>query len=432
MKTNKKIISFLIAVIMLFVIVSFAVSATVEEIDELAITASLLGTSQEYREQPFMNLRNVRDATNIPYLAGAPIWSIAGMRDLLIQAGVTEVSAAQVSYIGTFFSDSSRDAIMGVNAEETFADGRLELTHAPGIRPVPGSPHMQRFSIQNDTDNAFDVVYSGARLLGALGENYLVQWLEGWPYDPETSQPLSVTLQPGENIDFAAGFGLPWGVPGSATIASGQVNWLFDFELPAENVAQGYPLTVESQLINPEGDLTESHLQRPFDFSVVFYNETDEFGNPIPLAGEFDYYVHARARQAFTLRRGETFQLRHGEQAIFPDLPEGLRYDVSAITPADFVLVSCDSHSGEIGVGDNHALFVHSYILPSADEPTKDGEEDTIGENVDEDEDIDEEIEEETQETPQTGENTLVMAMIVIATTAFGLICVAVKKRKTI
>ena len=131
-------------------------------------------------------------------------------------------------------------------------------------------------------------------------------------------------------------------------------------------------LTVEKVVVNYDGTpLTEQQQNQQFRFTVLFYDEVDENDSPIPVAGDFDFYIYPYEGEYPVIQTASnpvTFYLRHGELAIFTELPGGLRYLVTEVVPEDFD-VSSEGHMGVIGVGTNHAVFTNTYN-PAEPPPT--------------------------------------------------------------
>ena len=122
-------------------------------------------------------------------------------------------------------------------------------------------------------------------------------------------------------------------------------------------------LVIEKQVVNLEGELTPELLERAFQFTVDFFDELDEYDEPIHAAGDFAFFIYPYEGDApvmQTIQSGGTFDLRHGERAIFPNLQGGLQYRITEDVPSDFD-VSTVGDQGVIGIGDNHAVFTNTY-----------------------------------------------------------------------
>ncbi|MDR0519117.1 MAG: DUF5979 domain-containing protein [Clostridiales Family XIII bacterium] len=76
-------------------------------------------------------------------------------------------------------------------------------------------------------------------------------------------------------------------------------------------------LTIEKTVLNADGSaLTDEQRREEFSFAVTFGD-----------GGEYEYSVNGGALHL--LSSGAALKLRHGDQAVFPKLPTGLRYTIT-------------------------------------------------------------------------------------------------------
>lgn len=121
-------------------------------------------------------------------------------------------------------------------------------------------------------------------------------------------------------------------------------------------------LTITKTVENKDGSaLTPAQREREFTFVVQFLRDG------APCREDFSYTIyHADGGAAFTgtVENGYgTLKLKHGQSAVFPDLPEGVQYVVTEVTPepvGDYT-VSGNHNSGTITVQGNSADFKNTY-----------------------------------------------------------------------
>ena len=122
---------------------------------------------------------------------------------------------------------------------------------------------------------------------------------------------------------------------------------------------------VEKILENEDGtSLTDEQLTLEFEFEITFwydYEDEDEYD------GFIDYYVFSidnREAPVYlgTLESGDTFYLRHGQVAVFVDLPIGITYVVNELIPENF-RVNGNGTKGDIREDiTSRAEFTNYYI----------------------------------------------------------------------
>ena len=117
-------------------------------------------------------------------------------------------------------------------------------------------------------------------------------------------------------------------------------------------------LIVEKEVVNEDGsELAEEQLEQEFTFRVHFVLDDEPFDEVV------DYRIEDEDGIVRTgsLQTGETFTLRHGERAIFENLPVGLSYEVDEEVPDGFD-ASGTNTAGDIVYGEdsNHAHFTNT------------------------------------------------------------------------
>lgn len=154
--------------------------------------------------------------------------------------------------------------------------------------------------------------------------------------------------------------------------ATGELIRRYPFSVPA---AGGDPLTVKvynpllnggltitKTVENKDGSaLTPAQREKEFTFVVQFLRDD------MPCRESFSYTVyHADGSVASTgtVEDGYgTLKLKHGQSAVFPDLPEGVQYIVTEVTPDPVgeYTVSGNHNSGTITVQGSSADFKNTY-----------------------------------------------------------------------
>lgn len=130
----------------------------------------------------------------------------------------------------------------------------------------------------------------------------------------------------------------------------------------ALNVNQGDPeliqqgdLIIEKQVENADGgELTEEQLAQEFAFTVTFSD-----------GGTYVYQIDGGEEQS--LASGGTLLLKHGQKAVFKDLPEGVYYEVRE-TAVDGYWVKGSGHQGNITPEGAKAVFRNIYSTEPLEE----------------------------------------------------------------
>lgn len=107
-------------------------------------------------------------------------------------------------------------------------------------------------------------------------------------------------------------------------------------------------LTIEKTVQNADGsELTEDQKQQEFTFTVVFSD-----------GGTYTYRIDGGEPQQ--LASGGTLVLKHGQQAVFEQIPVGVTYTVTE-QPVPGYTVSATGHTGTITETGSAAYFVNTY-----------------------------------------------------------------------
>ena len=114
-------------------------------------------------------------------------------------------------------------------------------------------------------------------------------------------------------------------------------------------------LSIAKEIVNPDGrEVTEEQRQKEFIFIVTFSEE-----------GEYTYRIDEGDEQS--LNSGDTINLRHGQKAVFEDLPEGVTYRVQETDTGGYI-PETDSVTGVITAGEEARLDFRNHA--SEDEGT--------------------------------------------------------------
>lgn len=116
----------------------------------------------------------------------------------------------------------------------------------------------------------------------------------------------------------------------------------------AYNVPLEGPLTIRKILQNADGSpLTEEQEQQLFEFTVIFSD-----------GGTYDYRIDGGELQS--VASGGTIHLKHGQTAVFENIPVGVLYNVTE-TPKIGYITSSNGHQGNITEEGCVAAFVNTY-----------------------------------------------------------------------
>lgn len=115
----------------------------------------------------------------------------------------------------------------------------------------------------------------------------------------------------------------------------------------AYNVPLEGPLTIRKIVQNADGSpLTEEQEQKLFEFTVTFSDN-----------GTYDYRIDGGELQ--TVASGGKIYLKHGQTAVFENIPVGVLYNVTE-TPEDGYITSSSGHRGNITEEGCVAAFVNT------------------------------------------------------------------------
>lgn len=128
----------------------------------------------------------------------------------------------------------------------------------------------------------------------------------------------------------------------------------------AYNLPMDSDLEVEKIVENLDGtELTDRQLETEFEFYVYFSD-----------GGTYEYYITQRDEDGniiekdeaeyLTVTSEETFLLKHGEVAVFKDLPMGLIYSVHESRQINYYTTS-EGHMGNVAYGETLAEFTNIY-----------------------------------------------------------------------
>jgi len=113
-------------------------------------------------------------------------------------------------------------------------------------------------------------------------------------------------------------------------------------------------LHITKTVQNADGKaLTEEQRNTEFEFTVTF-------SGPGEIAANDTYTYKIDSGEAQSLINGGKLRLKHGQKAVFDELPAGLSY-VAVETPATGYISSGDNHAGNILPGGTTAAFVNTY-----------------------------------------------------------------------
>jgi len=115
-------------------------------------------------------------------------------------------------------------------------------------------------------------------------------------------------------------------------------------------------LVITKTVQNSDGSaLTQAQLDTPFTFTVTFSDD-----------GAYDYAINGGQSQS--LKSGDTLQMKHGDSAVFNDVPVNVGYVVTE-TSAEGYVTSSTNNSGDITEDGVTATFVNTYtVTPHPDE----------------------------------------------------------------
>ncbi|MDR2956818.1 MAG: Cna B-type domain-containing protein [Coriobacteriales bacterium] len=112
------------------------------------------------------------------------------------------------------------------------------------------------------------------------------------------------------------------------------------------------PLIISKIVVNADGsDLTLDQLALEFEFKVIFSD-----GGTYPYTASDGSLVY--------LTSGDVIKLRHGQIAVFDDLPKGLQYSVTEL-PVPGYQVYSQGHQGNISDDSSSAAFINTYMTAS-------------------------------------------------------------------
>ena len=131
--------------------------------------------------------------------------------------------------------------------------------------------------------------------------------------------------------------------------------------ITAYNVLIPGRLVIAKFIVNTDhSGLTGDQLEIEFEFTVTFY---DSGGNVD--GGVYTYRIDGGVAQ--TLTSGGTLRLKHGQQAVFEDLPIGFTYTVSEQAASGYTPVP-SAYSGPV-TGEGALLSFVNLFDPEPDEP---------------------------------------------------------------
>lgn len=110
-------------------------------------------------------------------------------------------------------------------------------------------------------------------------------------------------------------------------------------------------LTISKTVVSANPTAYNAPVDQPFTFTVVF--------------SDSKAYTYTKGDQSIQLDSGGTLTLKHGESAVFENLPVGITYKVTEQTPPDYFTANKNSFSDTTTRGGNHtAAFTNTYTLP--------------------------------------------------------------------
>jgi len=128
--------------------------------------------------------------------------------------------------------------------------------------------------------------------------------------------------------------------------------------VPAYNRRLQSGLEITKTVTNKDGsELTPAQLDQPFEFKVTF-----------GYAGPYEYRIDAGSPGGIgtkqTIQSGGTLTLKHGQKAVFENLPVGLYYEVVETQNPDYI-VSSSGNTGSIELNKvRKAEFTNTFGTP--------------------------------------------------------------------
>lgn len=117
----------------------------------------------------------------------------------------------------------------------------------------------------------------------------------------------------------------------------------------AYNIRLDGSLIIQKTVQNADStQLTKEQKEKKFEFTVKFSDN-----------GTYSYRINGGSLQ--TLKSGESLHLRHGDSAVFENIPVGVLYDVTE-TPEQDYYTSSNAHRGNITENGCTASFINTYV----------------------------------------------------------------------
>lgn len=100
--------------------------------------------------------------------------------------------------------------------------------------------------------------------------------------------------------------------------------------------------------------------------------EGDEFTYTVTFSDGGTYSYRIDGGEKISIASGGTFTLKHGQTAVFEDIPIGVQYRVVETAHPDYI-ISSNGHQGNISEAGSVAAFVNTYVTepPNKDEKVK-------------------------------------------------------------
>jgi pilin isopeptide linkage protein len=176
----------------------------------------------------------------------------------------------------------------------------------------------------------------------------------GGRYESGVDGKIQLHLRPGDYyfLETDPGYGYTWDADSGGdirrypfTVMSRETS---DIIVTAWNRRVTGKLILQKTVKNENGDpLTAAQRDTAFAFTVTFSD-----------GGTYGYRIDGGP--STDLKSGSTLKLRHGQKAIFEDLPVGLQYTVFE-TPIPGYTIHSENHSGSIAEQGGTAAFVNTF-----------------------------------------------------------------------
>lgn len=254
-------------------------------------------------------------------------------------------------------------------AFSTFVTGTLTLQgiNQPGINNLDGAGGGKAVSllklVKDVNDNPTEVPLPGSEFyLYQVGDQGDVQI--GGRYITDENGKISVSLSPGDYYFLETH--PPYGYTYDQEKGGDKQRYPFtvkgdetdEIVVTAYNRQEGRSLSVTKTVVNEDNTaLTQVQLDKLFTFQVDFSD-----------GGTYNYRIDGG--ELLQLKSGETLNLKHGQAAVFENLPIGLQYTVTETSYWPYRVTSTN-HRGNIVADGMTASFVNTLPVQGSLSATK-------------------------------------------------------------